>query len=33
MKPKLILMSHGHLAEELQHSAEMIMGKSEAKRS
>ena len=26
MKPKLILMSHGHLAEELQHSAEMIMG-------
>lgn len=26
MKPNLILMSHGHLAEELRHSAEMIMG-------
>ena len=26
MKPKLILMSHGHLAEELKQSAQMIMG-------
>ncbi len=26
MKPYLILMSHGHLAEELQKSAQMIMG-------
>lgn len=26
MKPKLILMSHGHLAEELHRSAQMIMG-------
>lgn len=26
MKPRLILMSHGHLAEELHRSAQMIMG-------
>ena len=26
MKPRLILMSHGHLAEELRRSAQMIMG-------
>lgn len=26
MKPKLVLMSHGHLAEELHKSAQMIMG-------
>lgn len=26
MKPKLILMSHGHLAQELHNSAQMIMG-------
>ena len=26
MKPKLILMSHGHLAQELHKSAQMIMG-------
>jgi len=26
MKPRLILMSHGHLAEELLKSAQMIMG-------
>lgn len=29
MKPNLILMSHGHLAEELYKSAQMIMGEIE----
>lgn len=29
MKPKLILMSHGHLARELANSAKMIIGETE----